>query len=340
MRQPDKNRFLNAVNHIEADDVPFFEMEADIAIVCQIMDRQYDMSLHSFELPIDDVVEYNRRLGNDMVFLSHVWHLGRKEKTDTQGRVHYIDGTMKDINSLKNITFPDMDRIERRLEELLDAVDGTGFGVICGAQTAGFTVPTAIGYEDFCMKSILDPAFITEFQKRVHEYTMRELEMYMQYPIDAIKIASGLITNTGSMISPEMMEQFEYPYMREQMKLIKAHNKLVHMHVDGYVIPLIPLFLEMGIDILNPIDPCSGKQDICRIKELYGDQLTLCGNIDINTTLLEGTPQQVAEDVTDHINKLANNGGYIVASSHDLHQLIPIENICAMRDAAHAWKRQ
>ena len=340
MREPDKNRFLDAVNHIATDEVPFFELEADIAIVCKIMEKQYDMSLHSFELPIEDVVEFNRRLGNDMIYLSHVWHLGRKEMKDAEGRVHYIDGTMKDTASLKDITFPDLDRIKRRLEELLETLDRTGFGVVCGAQTAGFTVPTAIGYEDFCMKTILDPGFITEFQKRIHDYTMRELEMYMQYPINGIKVSSGLITNNGSMISPEMMEQFEYRYMRQQMELIKNNDKLVLMHVDGYVIPLIPMFLEMGVDILNPIDPCSGEQDICKIKELYGDQLTLCGNIDINTTLMEGTTQEVADDVTDHINKLADNGGYIVASSHDFHQLIPIENIYAMRDAAHAWKRQ
>jgi uroporphyrinogen decarboxylase len=62
------------------------------------------------------------------------------------------------------------------------------------------------------------------------------------------------------------------------------------MHVDGVVVPLIPQFLEMGVDILNPIDPAAGRQDIGEIKNRHGDRLTLCGNIDVDGVLLRGTP--------------------------------------------------
>lgn len=337
MREPDRQRFLDAVAHEEGPEIPLFELEADIKIVNQMMGKSYDMALHSFEIPVGDVVEWNRRMGNDMIYMGHVWHLGRIEKTDEEGRVHYVDGFMKDRSFLNDIDYPDTDRIRRRLDALLTETDGTGFGVIHGCQTAGFTVSTAIGYEDFCLKTILDPGFIQDFQKYVHEYCMNELEILLEYPIDGFKIASGMITNNGSMISPEMMDIYEYPFMRDLTDLVKSKGRLVLYHVDGNLREHMPRFLEMGADIMNPVDPAGGSQSIYELKERFGDEVAFCGNIDVDGVLLKGTPDDVKRDVQEHIRRLSLGGGYIVASSHDLHQLIPVENIYAMRDAVHEW---
>jgi uroporphyrinogen-III decarboxylase len=276
-------------------------------------------------------------MGNDMIYFSHVWHLGRKEKKDTQGRIHYIDGMMKTRDSITDLTFPDLDTIEKKLASTCDLLQNTGFGLICGAQTAGFTVPTAIGYQDFCLFTLTDSNFIDDFQQYVHEYSLKELEMYLQYPIDAVKIASGLITSSGSMISPDMLERFEFKFIKEQCDLIKSYGKKIIFHIDGKVKAWISRFLNLGMDILNPIDPSANGQDIYKLKEEFGSQLTLCGNINVDGVLLKGTPEEVKSDVYKHIEKLAVGGGYIVASSHDLHQLIPVENIYAMRDAVHEY---
>lgn len=63
MRAPDKKRFLNAVNHFEQEEIPLYEQEADMAVVNKTMDKHYDMGLHSFELPPEDVLEWNRCIG-------------------------------------------------------------------------------------------------------------------------------------------------------------------------------------------------------------------------------------------------------------------------------------
>jgi len=273
-----------------------------------------------------------------MVYFSHVWHLGRKEKKDAQGRIHYIDGMIKTRESFRELSFPDLEVIEKKLALTCDLLQNTGFGLICGAQTAGFTVPTAIGYQDFCLFTLTDPEFIDDFQKYVHEYSLKELEMYLQYPLDAIKIASGLITSSGSMIAPEMLDQYEFKFIKEQCDLIKSYNKKIIFHIDGRVKDWIPKFLELGMDILNPVDPSADGQDIYELKNIFGSQVTFCGNINVDEVLLNGTPEDVKSDVNNHIEKLAPGGGYIVASSHDLHQLIPVDNIYAMRDAVHEYK--
>ena len=125
--------------------------------------------------------------------------------------------------------------------------------------------------------------------------------------------------------------------MRELSKFLKDNDQRILFHIDGRVLDLVPRFLDMGADILNPIQPCGDGQDIYRIKEQYGDQITISGNIDIDGVLLNGTPEEVAVDVREHIEQLSGGGGYIVASSHDIHQLIPVENVYAMRDAVHSY---
>ncbi len=338
MRTPDKQRFLNAVRHTHSDEIPFFEMEFDIHVVNQLLGRHYDYGQHSFDLPARDYLELVRLVGNDMIYFSHVWRLGRKEMRDPQGRRHYVDGTMKDKSSLKDIWFPDLEDIRRRLEALLELIEGTGLGLVCGAQTAAFTVPTAIGYQDFCLATYTDPEFIQEFQKRVHEYCLRELAMYSEYPVDAVKIASGLITNSGSMISPDMLELYEFPFMTELTRLLTDHQIIPIFHIDGYVEDLLPRFIDMGARVIHPIDPCAGRQSIFRIKEHHGRQIAIAGNIDIDGVLLHGTPEQVKENVAEHIQALAVDGGYIVCSSHDIHALIPPANLLAMRDAVFDFK--
>ena len=107
----------------------------------------------------------------------------------------------------------------------------------------------------------------------------------------------------------------------------------VFFNIDGDVQDMIPEYVEMGVDILNPIDPSGGAQDIFKIKKKYGDIITLSGNIDIDTILKDGTPEEIKEEVTKYMSVLGIGGGYIVSSSHNLHELIPIENFYAMRDA-------
>ena len=340
MRNPDKNRFLKAVVHQETGEIPFFELQVDIKIAGQILQRQLLPHLLSFELPMPDYVELNSRIGNDMIFFSHIWRLGRKEIKDAFGRIHYVDGIMKTPESLKDIWYPDIEALKGRLEELIELARPKGFGIICQVQTSPFVVATAMGYQDYWLNTLTNPSFVHEFTKRIHEWTFKELELYFKYPIDGIKIGSAFVTNKGPMCSPEMLEEFELSYSRQQIKVAKQAGKIIFLHIDGNIANMIPDLIEMGVDIINPIETCGGQQDIYDIKRKYGGKIALCGNIDINGVLLNGTVEEVKSDVIKHIETLASGGGYIVASSHDIHELIPIDNFYAMRDAAHEYRFQ
>ncbi len=327
------------MNHVESEEIPLFEFDPDIAVVNRMTGQNYPLSLHAFDLPAKDYVTLNRMMGNDMVYFSHMWRVGRRERKDADGRIHYVDGSIKTYADLDKLWLPELSGVERRLNELLEEIRDTGFGLVYGSQSALFTCATAIGFADFCVATIENPAFIEEVQKRLHEYCLRDLEMALSYPIDVVKIGSGLMMNTGPMLSPAMMETFEFSRMREMARMTKEKHLPLFLHIDGRIVDMIPDFIAMGVDIIDPVEPCAGAQDIYEIKKVFGDRITLCGNIDINGVLLNGTPEDVRQDVKEHIDRLAVAGGYIVSSSHDLHELIPMQNFYAMRDAVHTYTR-
>lgn len=335
MRPADKKRFFDAVAHRQCEEIPFVELEVDISIAEKILEKSLPPHLLSFELPISDCLELTMRMGTDMFYFSRRWRLGRKEKIDDYGRIHYIDGTMKTPETLKQLWYPDMDEIERRLEELFNSISHTRLGVICPIVSAPFVVATAMGYQDYWVNALSNPGFIHEFTKRVQDYADKELELYLRYPIDAFQIGSSFLTSRGPMCSPVMLEEFDNAYVRKHAQIVKSRNKLLFAHLDGKIVDVIPDFIEMGVDLFHPVEPCDGEQNIFEIKRLYGQHVTLCGNIDINGVLLHGTVEEIKKDVIDHIEGLSDGGGYIVGSSHDIHQLIPLENFFAMRDAVH-----
>ena len=155
-REPNVRRIFDAIDHIERDEVPILEIDPDMFLVNQILEKELPMHLHPFEMDAVDNVELNQRMGNDLIFFGHVWRVGRKEFTDTDGRIHYADGNIKTREQLSEIWFPDLDKLEKRLEEHCKLVQGTEMGIMAKGQTAAFTTMCAMGYNDFLLNTVMD----------------------------------------------------------------------------------------------------------------------------------------------------------------------------------------
>jgi uroporphyrinogen decarboxylase len=101
--------------------------------------------------------------------------------------------------------------------------------------------------------------------------------------------------------------------------------------------PFIPTWIEMGLDILDPIQPRARLMEPEGLKRDFGDRLVFHGGMDIQHTLPFGTPEDVAQDVRRYIQALAPGGGYIVAPAHNVQSDVPPENLVAIRDAIQAY---
>jgi len=108
----------------------------------------------------------------------------------------------------------------------------------------------------------------------------------------------------------------------------------VFFHTDGDVFDLIDDFIEIGVDILNPIQTAAGKMaNLAELKNRYGKNLVFCGAIDTQRVLPYGTPEQVRQETRRVIDILSPSGGYMLASVHTIMDEVPPENVLAMVDA-------
>lgn len=334
MRTPDKNRYLQAVRHVETGEVPFQETEFARPISEGLLGKSLP-PVRCYELPGRDVVDLYRSAGCDMAYLACIWELGRKNFIDEQGREHYVDGLFKTRESLLTLSFPDFGTIRRRLDDVSGALSGTGLGLIYAPNPVPFMVTTAMGYQDYYEGLLLNPGFALEFQRRLWDWCMGELDLAMEYPVDVIRIGAVLCTKQGPMMSRDALEQFEYPFLREAARRIHARGRLAMLHSDGDLRALMPDLVAMGFNILHPIEPCDGEQDICAYKARYGDRLALHGNLDVGSVLAPCTPDEVRRATQAHVKKLSPGGGFICGSSHDISGDVPLPNLIAMRDAVH-----
>ena len=336
MRKPSKKRYLNAITHQDMAEIPFQENQVDISHINMVLGTDYALSTRNYEIAPEHQVEFAIRLGNDMVYVASLWELGRKVCLDESGRKHYVDGEIKTRDSFKKIIEPDLGEFERRIDGVLKNASGTGLGVIVAVQHVSKLVTVAMGYQDYMIALYDIPDVVKDFQKRCAAYCDRELEMVLSKPIDVVQTPVDICMQSGSMYSPDILEEYEFPYLRQTIQRAKAAQKATILHIDGYFIDLIPTFIDMGVDIINPVEPCA-NQDIVDLKRQFGAQLAFQGNLDVASVLSVLSPGEVRQRARALVEAMAPGGGFILASSHDIGENIPWENVLAMRDAAVAY---
>ena len=135
----------------------------------------------------------------------------------------------------------------------------------------------------------------------------------------------------GMIISPTLWRKMIKPRLARLIQTIKSYPGIRYQHHScGAIASIIPDLIEIGVDILNPLQPSAKGMDPSKIKHDYGSKLTLHGAIDQQGTLPYGTPLEVQREVEARIESLAPGGGYIVAVSPNIQADVPPENIIAL----------
>ena len=196
-----------------------------------------------------------------------------------------------------------------------------------------FGVPWGIrGLERIMLDLAINPEIVEAIVAKVEEFTLGCLDIMLnKYPgmVDLVGCGDDYGSQNGLMMSPEMISQFFMPSLRRHYDLARKHGVLGYHHSCGAIFEMIPLFIEAGVVVLNPIQTSAAGMDPARIKREFGDRLCFHGAIDTQQTLAHGTPEQVRQEVRDRIQQLGPNG-YILAPSHVLQPNVRPENIVAM----------
>ncbi|GIV67003.1 MAG: uroporphyrinogen decarboxylase family protein [Chloroflexota bacterium] len=143
--------------------------------------------------------------------------------------------------------------------------------------------------------------------------------------------------NSGPILSPAMFRRFIKPCLARMIHTIRAHKPdiKIMLHSDGAVARLIPDFIELGVDVLHPLEPLPAT-NISEIKQKYGDRISFLGGIDISHAML-GSREDVIQEVKTRLAQLAEGGGYILAPANHLQADVPAENVVTLFQAAQHW---
>ena len=134
-------------------------------------------------------------------------------------------------------------------------------------------------------------------------------------------------------MSPTTWRTMLAPGAKREYDVIREAGLDVWVHSCGNIRQIIPDLVEMGVNVLNPVQPeC---MDIQELKDTFGDKMTFWGGISTQRTLPFGTPDEVEEETRRVTEAMSQNGGYLLAAAQGIQADVPFENLCRLIDTAN-----
>jgi len=195
------------------------------------------------------------------------------------------------------------------------------------------TAWSLVGLEKFLEDLAISPDLPQYIMERIAEVHLDNLKRVLEIAGDLIDIVyfyDDVATQESLLVSPEMYKRYIQPFHQRIIDLAVSHGKRAMMHCCGSVYPLINRLIEMGLGILNPIQPSAQNMNLERLAQEFGGRIAFHGGIDVQQFLPKATPEQVQEKVRYTSELLGTNGGYILAGSHHIQGDVPLENVLAM----------
>ena len=198
------------------------------------------------------------------------------------------------------------------------------------------------GMEAFLLNMAMYPDFARALLEKIAGYCKVLMGRFLNElgdNVDIIKIGDDLGTQESLMISPQMYRDLLMPIHADFIDFIKARTSAkIFFHSCGDVFPLIEDFIDIGVDILNPIQTSSGKMsDLAALKKRFGRNIVFCGGIDSHRILPYGSVEEVRQEVHRVIDLLGAGGGTMIGAVHTVMDDVPPENVLAMVDAVEEF---
>ncbi len=198
------------------------------------------------------------------------------------------------------------------------------------------------GYDQFFMDLVIDKEFAEALMDRILDTLKQMWSRYMEAVGPYVQVAyvtDDLGSQSSLLISPKLFREMLKPRMKELHDHIKslADVKLM-FHTDGAVLPLVDDFLEMNVDILNPVQTSvSGLEDTFALKKTFGDRLSFHGAIDVQQMLPNASTEELEQEIARRVYDLGRNGGYILAPCHNIGHDVPPENVVTLFEKAREF---
>jgi uroporphyrinogen decarboxylase len=246
-----------------------------------------------------------------------------------------VNHPLRDLSKLDEYVFPDPAE-PGILDGLLDRVDPHEVlvtGEICfPLQDRAHTL---IGLDAFCIALIEQPDRVRELLARIADYQIGIIRRYLALGANIIRALDDYGGQQALLLGPKSWRRFIKPELARIVAAAKQGGAYFWLHSCGHVMEIVPDLVEIGVDVLDPIQVRANNQ--AEVKRLYGDKLCIMGGIDTQQLLTLGTPEEIRAEVKAKIALLGFGGGFILAP--DTLVPVPEENYRAYLEAAEAYGR-
>ncbi|HEX7588764.1 MAG TPA: uroporphyrinogen decarboxylase family protein [Anaerolineae bacterium] len=273
-----------------------------------------------------DVLPYTDEWGVTWKSIEYATRFGNGKYTEPFGHPLADDAAIEDYHA------PDPHRPElyvqaaRVLREFKDE-----YWVVGVTPTTIFETAWALrGYEKLLMDLALNPDLANRILDLPYEYHLAVTQKLVELGVDMIWLGDDVGAQRAMLMSPAMWRRFFKPRMADLISSLKRINPRVKIayHSDGMIYPIIPELIEIGLDVLNPIQPAA--VDPAKLKKDFGNRLCFWGSVDLQYTLPYGTVAEVKAEIISRLETLGANGGLIIGPTHNIQLDTPLENFWAM----------
>jgi uroporphyrinogen decarboxylase len=255
---------------------------------------------------------------------------------------HHPLKPMSTLSEIKQYFFPnpsDTSRLAPIAEEIVRAEEKNKAIVLNNVCAGMMEVASWLrGLDQFLIDLALEPVIAEFLLDKVVEFKLAYWEMVLAEfgdRVDVVIESDDIGTQTSTLMSPRMYRKYIKPRHKKILDFIHLKTSAkIFFHSCGAIRPIIPDFIEIGVDIINPVqfnlpgmEPASLKKDFGRDIVFWG------GGVETQSILGGGTPEQVRENVRQQIEVLADGGGYVFATVHNIQADVPPENLNAMWEA-------
>jgi uroporphyrinogen decarboxylase len=346
--------YIDLKSHLKMslEEIRFLDFVQQLPYLDEKILERFKVDFRSVQLPAITAQGVNLLDEGEYYAFFNKW--GTKLIMPREGGLYfdYADFPIKEPNeqAIESYIWPALNPLEyyRMLgEQARSLYDKTDYAVVGGVIIGGgiFEQPARMmGLENFFMAMLSEPKIADMLMEKITEIYIEESNAYLDEVGDNIQVFTywdDICSQNGWLINPDLYCKMVKPKQKRLVEAIrkKTHAKLFY-HGCGAVYDLIPHLIEIGFDIINPVQVSARGMDTRSLKEKYGKEIVFWGGgIDTQSILPFGTPAQVSDEVKRRIDDLAPGGGFVFNVVHNIQAFVPPENIIAAFDTAFEYGR-
>ncbi|MCX5818625.1 MAG: cobalamin-dependent protein [Deltaproteobacteria bacterium] len=249
---------------------------------------------------------------------------------------HTHEGVLTNWEKFEKHNWPKVDDFDLSKWDAFEKILPKGMKAILLLGKIYTTTWMYMGAETFFNALESDEELVAQIFDKIGEIQYQTFLRVIDHPcIGAVINPDDIAFNTGLLVNPKYLRKYVFPWYKKMGKICREKGIGFIFHSDGDCTEAMDDLIDCGFHGFNPIQP--NAMNIVEVKKKWGKKLCLIGNLNLDSTLTLGTPEDVRAEVYERIRTIAPGGGYMVASSNSITDYVPVANMRALLDATYEF---